>query len=88
MLVAIGGPPATDVQEQQMSDGDNIGDKIKGVAKESFGKATGDSETTAEGEQQQKEAQKADEAERLEAEAQQKRDEAAGHKGEQTRQQD
>ena len=71
-----------------MSDGDNVGEKIKGVAKETAGKVTGDEDTVREGEAQQKKAQKSDEAERLEAEAAQKRNEEAGHKGEQTRHQD
>jgi uncharacterized protein YjbJ (UPF0337 family) len=70
-----------------VSDGDNVGEKIKGVGKGAVGKVTGDSDTVAAGEAQQKKAQKADEAERLEAEAQQKRNEEAGHKGEQTRNQ-
>lgn len=68
-----------------MSDGDRIGDKAKGVAKEALGSLTGDEDKEREGEQQQKAAQKGDEAERLEAEAQRKRDEASGHKGAQTR---
>ena len=68
-----------------MSDGDNVGEKMKGVAKEAAGKATGKDDLQQEGEQQQKKGQKQDEAERLDAEAQQKRDEAAGHKGAQTR---
>lgn len=71
-----------------MSDGDNIGEKIKGVAKETVGKVTGDDDTVREGEAQQAKAQKADEAERLEAEANQKRREQAGHKGEQVKHQD
>ncbi len=80
-------PPRT--EETTVSDGDeNIGDKIKGVGKEAAGKVTGEDSTVAEGEAQQKKAQKSDEAERLEAEAQQKRNEEAGHKGEQTKAQD
>lgn len=71
-----------------MSDGDNVGDKIKGVAKETVGKATGDDDRVREGEAQQKKAQKSDEAERLEAEADQKRREQAGHKGEEVKNQD
>jgi uncharacterized protein YjbJ (UPF0337 family) len=67
---------------------ENTGEKLKGVAKETFGKVTGDDDTVREGEAQQKKAQKADEAERLEAEANQKRNEQAGHKGEQTKHQD
>lgn len=71
-----------------MSDGDNVGEKIKGVAKETAGKVTGDDETVREGEAQQKKAQKSDEADRLEAEAEQKRREEAGAKGTQVRNQD
>lgn len=71
-----------------MSDGDNVGEKIKGVAKEAAGKITGDEDATREGEAQQKKAHKADEAERLENEAEQKRREETGHKGEQVRNQD
>jgi uncharacterized protein YjbJ (UPF0337 family) len=67
---------------------ENTGEKLKGIAKETFGKVTGDDDAVREGEAQQKKAQKSDEAERLEAEAQQKRNEQAGHKGEQTKHQD
>ncbi len=71
-----------------MSDGDNVGDKLKGVAKETVGKVTGSDDKVKEGEAQQKKAQKADEAERLEAEAAQKKREQAGHKGEEVKHQD
>jgi uncharacterized protein YjbJ (UPF0337 family) len=67
-----------------MSD-DNMGDKLKGVGKEAAGKLTGNEDKEREGEAQQKKAQKAEEAERLEQEAQQKRNQEAGHKGEETR---
>lgn len=70
-----------------MSD-ESTGEKIKGVAKEAVGKATGDDDRVREGEAQQKKAQKSDEADRLEAEAAQKRNEQAGHKGEQVKHQD
>lgn len=71
-----------------MSDGDNVGEKIKGVAKETAGKVTGDEDTEREGEAQQKKAQKSDEADRLEQEAAAKRQEEVGHKGEQVKHQD
>jgi uncharacterized protein YjbJ (UPF0337 family) len=67
-----------------MSDS-NMGDKIKGVGKEAMGKVTGDEDTEREGEAQQKKAQKAEEAERLEQEAATKRNQEAGHKGEETK---
>lgn len=66
---------------------ENIGEKLKGVAKEAAGKLTGDKERQKEGEAQQAKAQKKDEAEEAELQAQQKRQEAAGHKGEQARKQ-
>lgn len=67
-----------------MSD-QNLGDKAKGVAKEAAGKMTGNEDLQREGEAEQKQAQKREEAERLEEEAAHKRRQAAGHKGEQTR---
>ena len=69
-----------------MSDG--TGEKMKGVAKEAAGKVTGSDDMKHEGEQQQKKAQKDDEASRLEAEAQAKKQEAAGHEGQQRKHQD
>ncbi len=66
---------------------DNLGSKIKGVAKETFGKFAGDKDTAKEGEAQQKKAQSSEEAERLEQEAAAKRAESAGHKGEETKRQ-
>ncbi len=60
-------------------------EKVKGLAKEVAGKATGSDELTREGEAQQKKAQKNEEAERLEEEAHEKRAEAAGYAGEQAR---
>lgn len=67
---------------------ETIGEKIKGVAKEATGKLTGEKKLQREGEAQQAKAQKRDEAEEAELEAQRKRQEAAGHKGEQIRKQD
>ena len=67
---------------------ETIGEKVKGVAKEATGKLTGDQKRQKEGEAQQAKAQKKDEAEEAEVEAQRKRQEAAGHKGEQVRKQD
>ena len=64
---------------------DSMGDKLKGVGKEAMGKVTGNEDTEREGEAQQKKAQKADEAERLEEEAEHKRRQEAGHKGEETK---
>lgn len=65
-----------------------MGEKVKGTAKEAFGKVTGDEETEREGEAQQQRAQKSDEAARHEEEAERKRAEQAGHKGEQMRRED
>lgn len=62
-------------------------EKVKGVAKEVAGEATGSDELRKEGEEQQKKAHKQEEAERLEEEAAQKRAEAAGHAGAQSRRQ-
>ncbi len=67
---------------------DNMAEKAKGVAKEAIGKVTGDEDTVKEGEAQQKRAQNADEAERLEEEAREKKAQAAGHKGEQMKRED
>lgn len=67
-----------------MSD-ETTGEKLKGMGKEVLGKVTGDDETVREGEAQQKKAQKAEEADRLEDEAQHKRNQAAGHQAEETR---
>ena len=68
-----------------MADERGLGEKLKGVAKETAGKVTGDKDPEREGEAQQKKAQKGEEAERAEAEAEQRRREAAGHKAEETR---
>lgn len=64
-----------------------LGEKLKGLSKETAGKTVGDEELEREGEAQQKKAQKADEADRLEEAAERKRAEQAGHKGEETRRQ-
>ncbi len=74
-----------ETEEDHVSD--NTGEKIKGVAKEAAGKVTGSDEMKHEGEQQQKKAQKDDEAARLEAEAQAKKQQAAGHEGQQRKHQ-
>jgi uncharacterized protein YjbJ (UPF0337 family) len=66
---------------------ESTGEKLKGVAKETMGDAVGNEEMKHEGEAQQKKAQKSDEAERLEEQAAQKRNEAAGHKGEESKRQ-
>jgi uncharacterized protein YjbJ (UPF0337 family) len=72
-----------------MSDHDpGMGEKLKGVSKEAAGKAVGDDELEREGEAQQKKAQKADEADRLEKEADRKRAEQAGHAAEEIRRSD
>lgn len=65
--------------------GDNLGDKLKGVAKETAGKVTRDDDLEKEGESQQKKAQSADEAERLEEAAAEKRQEQAGHAGQEAK---
>jgi uncharacterized protein YjbJ (UPF0337 family) len=67
---------------------DSMGEKVKGVAKETAGKVTGDDDQVREGEAQQKKAQKDDEAERAQAEADRKTMEAAGHEGEQRKHED
>jgi uncharacterized protein YjbJ (UPF0337 family) len=67
---------------------ETIGEKIKGVAKEATGKLTDNEKRQKEGEAQQAKAQKQSEAEEVELEAQRKRQEAAGHKGAQVRNQD
>jgi uncharacterized protein YjbJ (UPF0337 family) len=67
--------------------GEGTGEKMKGVAKEGLGKVTGDDDKVREGEQQQKKAQKSEEADRAAAEAEQKRMEEAGHEGEQRKHQ-
>lgn len=71
-----------------MATDENLGEKLKGVAKEALGKVTGDDDRVREGEAQQKKAQRDDEADRLAEEAQRKRQQAAGHEGEQRRHQD
>lgn len=65
-----------------------MGEKLKGTAKEAAGKVTGDEDLEREGEAQQKKAQKAEEAARLEEEAEHKRNQQKGHEGEQTKRQD
>jgi uncharacterized protein YjbJ (UPF0337 family) len=70
-----------------MGDDENVFEKAKGTAKEAGGKLTGSDELAKEGEAQQKRAQKADEAERLEQEAANKRQAEAGHEGEQAKRQ-
>ncbi|MEX1162534.1 MAG: hypothetical protein WEB03_03040 [Nitriliruptor sp.] len=67
---------------------DDQGEKLKGVAKETVGKMTDKDDLQAEGEQQQQKAQKNEEAERLEQEAEHKKHQAAGHEGEQRKRQD
>jgi uncharacterized protein YjbJ (UPF0337 family) len=66
---------------------ENMGEKMKGVAKEGMGKVTGDDDKVREGEAQQKKAQKHDEADRAQAEADRKTQEAAGQEGEQRKHQ-
>lgn len=58
-------------------------ENLKGTAKEVAGEITGDDDLEKAGEAQQQKAQKQEEAERLEEKAEQKMQEAAGHKGEQ-----
>ncbi|MCC5946987.1 MAG: hypothetical protein JJT89_00910 [Nitriliruptoraceae bacterium] len=60
-------------------------EKLKGMGKEVLGKATGQDDKVREGEAQQKKAQKGEEAERLQQEAEHKRNQAAGHKADETR---
>ena len=70
-----------------MPEDQSMGEKLKGVGKEAVGKVTGDQDAEREGEAQQKKAQKAEEAERTQAEAEQKRREAIGHEAEEKRHQ-
>lgn len=60
---------------------EQMGEKLKGLAKEVAGEATGSEELEREGEEQQKKAHKTEEAEDLEREATRKRVEAARHEG-------
>lgn len=64
---------------------EETGEKVKGLAKEVAGKATGSDELTEEGRAQQRKAQSEEEAERLEEEARAKRAEAASHAREEDR---
>ena len=64
---------------------DHAADELKGTAKEMIGKLLGDDDRVREGQAQQERADAAQDAERLEQQAAQKRQEAAGHKGEQVR---
>lgn len=66
---------------------ESVTEKVKGTAKEVAGKSTGSDELAREGQQQQKKAQKEEEAERLEQKARQKEQEAAGHEGQQRKHQ-
>lgn len=58
-------------------------EKLKGVAKETAGEATGKDDLERAGEAQQKKAQEAEEAERLQEKAEQKEKKAEGYEGEQ-----
>ncbi|MFA9432285.1 CsbD family protein [Egicoccus sp. AB-alg2] len=64
---------------------DSMGDKIKGVAKETAGRAIGDEDLEREGEAAQESAQKEREAERLEQEAAEKRADSADAKADEMR---
>jgi uncharacterized protein YjbJ (UPF0337 family) len=70
-----------------MPEDQGMGEKVKGVAKEAAGKVSGDPDKEREGEAQQKKAQKTEEAERTQAEAEQKHREAVGHEAEEKRRQ-
>lgn len=67
---------------------DHAAEELKGTAKEMIGKLLGDDDKVKEGQAQQERADAAEDAERLEQQAAQKRQEAAGHKGEQVRRAD
>ncbi len=67
---------------------DHDAEELKGTAKELAGKLVGDDDTVREGQAQQERAEAAEDAERLEQQAAQKRQEAAGHKGQQVRNED
>lgn len=62
---------------------DNAAEELKGTAKEMAGKLLGDDDKVKEGQAQQERAEAAEDADRLEQAAAEKRQEAAGHKGEQ-----
>lgn len=68
-----------------MADQDNAAEDLKGTAKELAGKLLGDDDKVKEGQAQQERADAAEDAERLERQAAERRQEAAGHKGEQHR---
>lgn len=57
------------------------GENVAGTAKEAVGEAINDEDLEHEGEQQQKKAQKEEEAQELQEAANEKEQEATGHKG-------
>lgn len=65
----------------------DITEKAKGTAKEAAGKATGSDELAREGQAQQKKEHTDEEAQRLQREAEAKKQEAAGHESEQRKHQ-
>lgn len=71
-----------------MANNDTTMEKLKGVAKEAAGKLSGKDDAVKEGEQQQKKAQRDEEAERLEDEAAHRRAQSAGHEAQERRAQE
>lgn len=59
----------------------HLSDKVAGMAKEKAGEVVGDDSLRKQGEAQQNKAEASEDAERLEELAQEKRQEAAGYKG-------
>ena len=64
-----------------MSELDNIADKAKGRFKQAAGEVLDDEDLQQEGEAQEEKAEAREDAERLEELAEEKRDKAAGYKG-------
>ncbi len=71
-----------------MAEKDHETEKLKGTAKELAGKVIGDDDKVREGQAQQERADAAEDAEQLEREAQKRKQQAAGKKGEQVKHQD
>lgn len=63
-------------------------ENVKGTAKELAGKVIGDDDKVREGQAQQERADAAEDAEQLEREAQKRKQQAAGKKGEQVKHQE
>jgi uncharacterized protein YjbJ (UPF0337 family) len=75
-------------EQDHAADQDHAAEQLKGTAKELTGKLLGDDDKVREGQAQQERAEASREAEVLEKQAEEKRQQAAGHKGEQKRRAD